>query len=88
MDPGGETSVPVTPATGWQAQDPDQAPDSEEAPVQGQAQPSGHRGHPEFHWDEDPHQRVVWGAEHARAKAARATEETLPNAEHPDGDRD
>ena len=33
----------------------------------------------EFHWDEDPHQRVVWGAEHARAKAARATEETLPN---------
>jgi hypothetical protein len=84
VDPGGETSVPVTPATGWRAQ----APDQGGAPVQGPARPGRRRGHPEFHWDEDPHQRVVWGAEHARAKAARATEETLPNAEHPDGDRD
>jgi hypothetical protein len=101
--PGGETSVPVTPATGWPAQEPSvrdeasrqveqeqaQAPGRQQAQAPGreQARPGGHRDHPEFHWDEDPHQRVVWGAEHARAKAARATEETLPNAEHP-GDRD
>ena len=93
--PGGETSVPVTPATGWRAPEPSvweeasrQAEqDQAQTPGQGQAQPGGRRDHPEFHWDEDPHQRVVWGAEHARAKAARTTEETLPNAEHP-GDRD
>ena len=95
VDPGGETSVPVTPPTGWRAQEPsvwdeasrqvEQEQDQPPAPAQEQAQ-SG-RSH-EFHWDEDPHQRVVWGAEHARAKAARATEETLPNAEHSDGDRD
>jgi hypothetical protein len=95
VDPGGETSVPVTPATGWRAQESsvwdeasrqvEQEQDQAPAPGQKKAQ---HRGPHEFHWDEDPHQRVVWGAEHARAKAARATEETLPNAEHPDGDRD
>ena len=98
---GGETSVPVTPATGWRAPEPSvwdeasrqveqeqaQPPGQEQAPGQEQVEPAGRRDHPEFHWDEDPHQRVVWGAEHARAKAARATEETLPNAEHSD-DRD
>ncbi len=43
--------------------------------------------HAEFTWDEDPHQTLVWGAASARAKAARATEETLPNAEHRDDER-
>jgi hypothetical protein len=95
VDPGGETSVPVTPPTGWRAQEAsvwdeasrqvEQEQDQAPAPGQEKTRPSGPR---EIHWDEDPHQRVVWGAEHARAKAARATEETLPNAEHPDGDRD
>jgi hypothetical protein len=93
--PDGETSVPVTPATAWRVPEPsvwDEASRQVEqeqarAPGQEQAQRGGHHDRPEFHWDEDPHQRVVWGAEHARAKAARATEETLPNAEHP-GDRD
>jgi hypothetical protein len=37
-----------------------------------------------FIWDEDPHQTVVWGAEHARAKAARTADETLPTAEQRD----
>ncbi len=43
--------------------------------------------HAEFTWDEDPHQTLVWGPANARAKAARATEETLPNAEHRDDER-
>ena len=41
----------------------------------------------EFIWDEDPHQTVVWGAEHARAKAARTAEETRPNSEQRDDER-
>jgi hypothetical protein len=91
-----ETSVPVTPATGWPAQDPsaldpstqdpsaqEPAAPAQEAPASGS--PASHSGPHQFLWDEDPHQRVVWGAEHARAKAARAAEETLPNPEpaHP-----
>jgi hypothetical protein len=43
--------------------------------------------HVEFTWDEDPHQTVVWGAEHARAKAARTADETLPGAEQRDDER-
>ncbi|HEY2520004.1 MAG TPA: hypothetical protein VGJ19_07820 [Streptosporangiaceae bacterium] len=82
--PDGETSLPVTPATGWPAQEQDQP----QPQAQDRAR-SGRRGDDhEFHWDEDPHQQIVWGSDHARAKAARATEETLPNSEHHDGDRD
>ena len=44
--------------------------------------------HAEFTWDEDPHQTLVWGAANAQAKARRLTEETLPNAEQRDDDRD
>ncbi len=105
-DPGGATSLPVTPATGWPAQEGsvwdvasrqvDQAPEQAQAPGQAQAQApdqaparaGGHSNRQDFHWDEEPHQQVVWGAEHARAKAAKATEETLPNADHHDDDRD
>ncbi|MBV9793467.1 MAG: hypothetical protein JO016_05950 [Actinobacteria bacterium] len=43
--------------------------------------------HAEFVWDEDPHQTLVWGVPHARAKAAKANEETLPNPEHHDDER-
>ena len=45
-------------------------------------------GHAEFTWDEDPHQTLVWGAANAQAKARRLTEETLPNTEQRDDDRD
>jgi hypothetical protein len=49
------------------------------------------RGRPpdesEFTWDEEPHQQLVWGAANSRAKAARAAEETRPNAEQRDGER-
>ena len=51
---------------------------------QGRPAPSPASPHAEFIWDEDPHQTVVWGAEHARAKAARTADETLPNAEQRD----
>jgi hypothetical protein len=51
---------------------------------QGRPAPSPVSPHAEFIWDEDPHQTVVWGAEHARAKAARTADETLPNAEQRD----
>ena len=46
------------------------------------------RDHAEFTWDEDPHQTLVWGAANAQAKARRLTEETRPNAEQRDDDRD
>ena len=71
-EPPVETSVPVTPATGWPAQDQGQPPD--------RARP---RDPAHITWDEDPHQTKVWGAEHARAKAAKAAEETMPNTEQP-----
>jgi hypothetical protein len=45
-------------------------------------------GHAEFTWDEDPHQTLVWGAANAQAKARRLTEESRPNAEQRDDDRD
>jgi hypothetical protein len=51
---------------------------------QGRPAPSPASPHAEFIWDEDPHQTVVWGAEHARAKAARTADETLPNAQQRD----
>jgi hypothetical protein len=49
--------------------------------------PSAPGHHAEFLWDEDPHQTVVWGVEHARAKAARTADETLPSPEQRDGER-
>jgi hypothetical protein len=85
---GGE----ITPATGWPAPEPPTLTGEHAAPAEAQAAPAGEQAAPEpadrsgahdFLWDEDPHQRVVWGAEHARAKAARATEETVPNAAEP-----
>jgi hypothetical protein len=54
---------------------------------QARGKPRGAGGRSEFIWDEDPHQTVVWGAEHARAKAARVAEETLPHAEPGDDER-
>jgi hypothetical protein len=54
---------------------------------QARGKPRGAGGRSEFIWDEDPHQTVVWGAEHARAKAARVAEETLPHAEPGDDKR-
>jgi hypothetical protein len=55
--------------------------------AQARPAPSAPGHHAEFIWDEDPHQTVVWGAEHARAKAARTADETLPNAEQRDDER-
>jgi uncharacterized small protein (DUF1192 family) len=83
LDQGGETSLPVTPATGWRAQEQTKTPGQDQAQARAARPADAH----EFSWDEDPHQQVVWGVEHARAKAAKATEEALPNAEHRDDDR-
>jgi hypothetical protein len=98
VDPGGELSVPVTPPTGWRGPEPSVWDEASRQVEQEQGQPPAEAPtgqekaaastSAEFHWDDDPHQRVVWGAEHARAKAARAAEETLPNGEPADGDRD
>jgi hypothetical protein len=43
---------------------------------------------PQFTWDEDPPQRLVWGAANAQAKSSRAVEETLPSAEQRDDEHD
>jgi hypothetical protein len=54
---------------------------------QAEGRTQGRRDGPEFTWDEDPHQQLVWGAANARAKAAGAADETVPHAEQRDDDR-
>jgi hypothetical protein len=78
VKPAVETSVPVTPATGWPAQAQDQAQDQARPPDQARPKDPAR-----ITWDEDPRQTKVWGAEHARAKAAKAAEETMPSTEQP-----
>jgi hypothetical protein len=86
-DPGGETSLPITPPTGWRAQEPSVWDVASRQVDEDQAR----RGRPpdetEFTWDEDPHQQLVWGAANARAKAAGPADETVPHAEQRDDDR-
>jgi hypothetical protein len=84
----GPTIVPVTPATGWRAPTGGSVWEVASRQVdQDQAKPAGARDDPEFSWDKDPHQRLVWGAADARAKSAQATEETMPNGEQHEDDR-
>jgi hypothetical protein len=86
-DPDGQTSVPVTPATGWRAPTGSVWEVASRQVDQDQAKPADARDSHEFNWDKDPHQRLVWGAANARAKSAKASEETLPNGERHEDDR-
>jgi hypothetical protein len=79
------------PAPGWSADPADTSPDATAldwgtAPAPGETVLPAPPPAPDP-WDKDPHQQLVWGAADARAKSARAAEETQPNGERRDDDR-
>jgi hypothetical protein len=79
------------PASGWSAAPADTSPDAtaldwSTVPAPGGTALPAPAPAPDP-WDKDPHQQLVWGAADARAKSARAAEETQPSGERRDDDR-